>query len=119
MILIFLKLFLVYRNLSKLMVFVTRLLLAFHKKIYSMIKKTSVKLREKLLSNGDKSYYLDIYNEGKRSYEFLNKYHIKGDSTEIRYANKETKLVAQAIRNNRERELITGEYNVKTKIEAE
>lgn len=98
------------------MVFVTRLLLAFHKKIYTMIKKTSVKLREKLLSNGDKSYYLDIYNEGKRSYEFLNKYHMKGDSKEIRSANKETKLIAQAIRNNRERELITGEYNVKTKL---
>ena len=81
-----------------------------------MIKKATVKLRQKPLSTGDKSYYLDIYNEGNRTYEFLNLYHIKGDTTEIRYKNKETELIAQAIKNGREKELITGEYNVKTKL---
>jgi len=32
----------------------------------------AVKLRKKKLANGDFSLYLDIYQNGKRDYEFLN-----------------------------------------------
>lgn len=34
----------------------------------------AVKLREKLLANGERSLYLDIYRHGKRSYQFLKLY---------------------------------------------
>ena len=37
-------------------------------------KKDNVIIREKKLSNGNISLYLDIYRSGKRSYEFLKIY---------------------------------------------
>ncbi|MDA3954271.1 MAG: site-specific integrase [Bacteroidales bacterium] len=62
----------------------------------------SVKLREKKIVNGI-SLYLDIYNEGKRSYEFLHKI-MKNESTEAR---KQKKEIANTIRSQREIELIS------------
>jgi len=38
----------------------------------------SVKLRAKTLSAGRKSYYLDIFHDGKRQYDFLKIYTKKG-----------------------------------------
>ena len=40
--------------------------------------KEPVKVRTKKLADGSESYYLDIYVDGKRSYEFL-KQVIRGD----------------------------------------
>jgi len=37
-------------------------------------QKEPVRLREKILANGNKSLYLDIYRDGKREYEFLKLY---------------------------------------------
>lgn len=36
--------------------------------------KEPVKVRTKKLADGSESYYLDIYVDGKRSYEFLKLY---------------------------------------------
>ena len=38
--------------------------------------KEPVKVRTKKLADGSESYYLDIYVDGKRSYEFLKLYHL-------------------------------------------
>lgn len=61
----------------------------------------SVKLREKKIKNG-KSYYLDIYHEGERSYEFLDIKVLKSDSSLKR---KEQKAIAEAIRDQKSIEL--------------
>ena len=37
-------------------------------------KKEPVRLRERVLANGERSLYLDIYRDGKRSREFLKLY---------------------------------------------
>ena len=34
-------------------------------------QKEPVRLRERVLANGERSLYLDIYRDGKRSREFL------------------------------------------------
>ena len=36
--------------------------------------KEPIRLRMKSLSNGSKSLYLDIYRDGKRTYEYLKMY---------------------------------------------
>src|SRR5688572_17598590 len=63
----------------------------------------AVKLREKTLSNGQVSFYLDIYHNQKRWYEFLNIYVNCRKSTE---EDKEKKRLAGEIRAKREHELI-------------
>lgn len=64
-----------------------------------------VTLRSKDLSNGSKSLYLDIYNLGKRRYEFLNLYLAKNKEE-----NRETKSLAEKIRAKREVELANNQY---------
>lgn len=63
----------------------------------------AVKLREKTLSNGQVSFYLDIYHNQKRWYEFLNIYVNRKKPTE---EDKEKKRLAGEIRAKREHELI-------------
>jgi integrase len=67
----------------------------------------AVKLREKELSNGHKSLYLDIYDKGKRSYEFL-KLYLTGNKV----ADTETYRLAETIRAQRELEVKGREYGV-------
>lgn len=57
-------------------------------------------IREKLLMDGRKSLYLDIYHRGKRNYEFLNLY-----LTKSREQNKEIKEIAEKVKSKREVEL--------------
>ena len=38
--------------------------------------KEPVRIRTKKLADGSESYYLDIYTDGKRSYEFLKLYRL-------------------------------------------
>lgn len=64
-----------------------------------------VQLRTKELSKGKKSYYLDIYHDGQRHYEFLKIYSKPHDPN-----NKENKLLAEQIRAKREIELNSSEY---------
>ena len=64
----------------------------------------SVKLRIKELKEKGKSYYLDIYHDGARHYEFLGINIVKSDSPEKK---KEKLELANAIRSQREIELIS------------
>ena len=70
--------------------------------------KTTVKLRIKKLSDGNGSYYLDWFQNGKRHYEYLKLYTVLSDrpTKEEREANKESIKLAQQIRNQRENQLI-------------
>jgi integrase len=63
----------------------------------------SVKLREKKLKNKGKSFYLDIYHNGERSYEFLG---ISINKTDKPDQKKEKQAVADSIRSQREIDLI-------------
>jgi len=63
----------------------------------------SVKLREKQLKNGQISFYLDIYHNKKRWYEFL-EIHIQKNKPCP--DDKDKKRLAQEIRSKREHELI-------------
>lgn len=66
--------------------------------------KTTVKLRVKKLANGNGSYYLDWFQDGKRHYEYLKLYTVLTDrpTKAEREANKESLKLAQQIRNQRE-----------------
>lgn len=71
----------------------------------------SVTLREKPLKKGKISLYLDIYEDGKRRYEFLKLYLYKrADTPEKRNHNKETKFLAETIERNRKSELISRQH---------
>ena len=65
-----------------------------------------VKLREKQLSNGQVSFYLDIYHNKTRWYEFL-EIHI--NKNRLSNDDKEKKRLANEIRAKREHELIVDE----------
>ncbi|MBC7914055.1 MAG: site-specific integrase [Pyrinomonadaceae bacterium] len=69
----------------------------------------SVKLRKRKNKDGTTSLRLDIYKDGKRSYELLSNLQLsKGD----REANKELLLQAEAIRLSRSVELERSNYNL-------
>jgi integrase len=69
-------------------------------------KKNNVTLREKPLTNGNVSLYLDIYRDGERCYQFLKLYINSKARTPIeKESNKNTYELAQQIRTERENEL--------------
>ncbi len=75
--------------------------------------KEPVKLREKKLTNGQISLYLDCYREGKRQYEFLKLYLIDKPKNPIdRESNKTTIELAQRIKAKRVEELNSNEFNL-------
>ena len=71
-----------------------------------------VTLRLKNVSKGRQSYYLDIYKDGKRSYEFLKLYLLPETSRTIKIQNENTEKAAIAIRNQRELEIIQGKGGI-------
>ena len=74
-------------------------------------KKENVIIREKKLSGGKISLYLDIYRSGQRSYEFLKLYILEKPRTpEERQKNNETLQLAENIRSKRESELNHQEF---------
>jgi len=73
-------------------------------------QKEPVRLREKVLINGNISLYLDIYWDGKRKYEFLKLYLIKATTPIEKKQNRQTLATAQAIRAKRQIEIQNGEY---------
>lgn len=64
-----------------------------------------IHLRKKKLSDGRESLYLDIYNDGNRSYEFLKLYVKRGNQE-----NKEILMLAEKIKSQRLIELSNKEY---------
>jgi integrase len=67
----------------------------------------AVKIREKLLKTGERSLYLDIYSNGRRSYEFLD-LRLNGD----RDLDKERLRLAEVVRAQRELEVFAGKHGL-------
>lgn len=65
-----------------------------------MKKKEIVRLREKKLANGNRSLYLDIYLNGKRSYEFLQLY-LLPETRQNKEENKRTLQLAESVKAQR------------------
>ena len=74
-------------------------------------QKEPVKLREKVLANGNISLYLDIYRNGKRHKEYLKLYLIKATTALEKEQNRQTLATAQAIKSKRQIEIQNGEYS--------
>lgn len=78
-------------------------------KVKKIKRETSfVTLRTKAVSRGRQSFYLDIYKDGQRKYEFLKLYLIPAVSEAAKIQNANTEQAAKAIRNKRELEIIQG-----------
>ena len=65
-------------------------------------------LRTKPVSKGRQSFYLDIYKDGQRKYEFLKLYLVPAKNEAAKVQNANTEQAAKAIRNQRELEIIQG-----------
>ena len=75
----------------------------------------SVKLRKRKNSDGTISLYLDIYEAGKRDYEFLNHLKLQKPSNPAdRQSNKENFQLAEKIAVKRAHELAAGDYSIVT-----
>lgn len=72
--------------------------------------KEPIKLRQRPQSSGRTSLYLDIYIDGKRSYEFLNLYLIPEHNREDREKNRQTLALAEAVRSKRIVEVQNGKF---------
>ncbi|OZI09575.1 mobilization protein [Siphonobacter sp. BAB-5385] len=81
--------------------------------------KETVRLREKDLKDGVKSLFLDIYLNGKRTYEYLKLYLIPPKSAADRSKNKETLQLAQSIRAKRQVEIQNKEYGFSSAFKLE
>ncbi|MDQ4140994.1 MAG: phage integrase SAM-like domain and Arm DNA-binding domain-containing protein, partial [Bacteroidota bacterium] len=71
----------------------------------------NVQLRKKKLSNGKVSLYLDIYENGQRSYEFLKLYLVKPVTAIDRQHNKETLQLAETIKAKKQIQLQSNNYD--------
>ena len=81
--------------------------------------KEPVRLREKELANGVRSLYLDIYVNGKRSYEFLKLYLIPETNPQAKVQNENTMRAANTIKLNRILEITNNKAGLKnTSIQA-
>ena len=72
------------------------------------MSKERVRLRAKKLADGSQSLYLDIYDGGKRSYEFLRLYLTPETSRQAKERNKATLAMAEQVRTQREYDLQRG-----------
>ena len=75
--------------------------------------KEPVRLREKGLANGVRSLYLDIYVNGKRSYEFLKLYLIPETNPQAKVQNENTMRAANTIKLNRILEITNNKAGLK------
>ena len=74
--------------------------------------KEPIRLRTKELANGSKSLYLDIYRNGKRTYEYLKMHLIPETDRNARQQNETTMAAANAIKSKRIIELTSGEAGI-------
>lgn len=75
--------------------------------------KEPVRIRFKELSNGTQSIYLDVYKDGKRSYEFLKLYLLPELTPRIKEQNAATLAAANTIKSKRIIELTNNEAGLK------
>lgn len=80
-----------------------------------MSNKESIKLRKRKLSTGNESLYLDVYRNGVRQYEYLKLYLIPEKTRADKDANKQTLLLAEAIKAKRTVELHNNEFGFANK----
>lgn len=81
--------------------------------------KDPIRLRRRKLANGTTSLYLDIYLNGKRTYEFLKMYLVPELTRKDKEKNRDTLRLAEAVRAKRIVELRNGEYGFKKQDGAE
>ena len=67
------------------------------------------------MSDGSKSLYLDIYRDGKRTYEYLKMYIIPETDNNARKRNQATMDAANAIKSKRIIELTNGEADIENR----
>lgn len=82
-------------------------------------KKEPVRIRQKALSNGNQSLYLDIYVNGRRRYEFLKMYLIPEKNKEDREKNRETLRLADAVKSLRVVDIQSGRYGFNAQFKTE
>jgi len=75
--------------------------------------KEPIRIRFKAIANGNKSIYLDCYQSGKRTYEFLKLYLIPEIDEAAKVQNKNTLQAANAIKAQRMIELANGQAGIK------
>ena len=75
--------------------------------------KEPVRLRQRKMSSGNTSLYLDIYLNGRRTYEYLHLYLIPETNRKDRETNRQTLLLAEAIKAKRVVEVRNGLYGFK------
>lgn len=76
--------------------------------------KEPVTLRQRKMPSGRISLYLDIYLNGKRTYEYLHLYLEQGTSRTVKEKNRQTLQFAEAVCAKRIVELRNGEYGFKS-----
>lgn len=76
--------------------------------------KEPVRIREKVLKDGNRSLYLDIYRDGKRKYEFLKLYLIPEKTRADKERNKQTMQLANSIKAQRIVELQNGAFGFRS-----
>lgn len=77
--------------------------------------KEPVRVRTKKLADGSESYYLDIYVNGKRSYEFLKMYHLAEVNARVREQNRATREAVETIKSQRIIEITNSRAGIKSK----
>lgn len=78
--------------------------------------KEPIRLRDRLLKNGNRSLYLDIYENGIRKYEYLKLYLVPQIDEASRIQNENTLRAANAIKYQRVLEHTNGVANIKQNI---
>lgn len=75
--------------------------------------KEPVRVRTKKLADGSESFYLDIYVDGKRSYEFLKLYLLPEVSAKVKEQNRTTRAAVEAIKSQRIIDITNGKAGIK------
>ena len=72
--------------------------------------KEPIRLRRRVIKNGNTSLYLDIYVNGRRSYEYLKLYLVPEHNAQDKKKNRETLQLAEAIKSKRIVDLQNGRF---------